>query len=102
MDAFASALEHAAAIGRGDYSSEELTRLYLDRIERLNPELNHFVHLTPEVALGMARDGAGGGPLKGVPVSIKDLASLAGHPTTFGSRALAGAQSLFAHRSRRS
>ena len=90
MDAFASALEHAAAIGRGDYSSEELTRLYLDRIERLNPELNHFVHLTPEVALGMARDGAGGGPLKGVPVSIKDLASLAGHPTTFGSRALAG------------
>src|ERR1700704_6465556 len=89
MDAFASALDHAAAISRGDYSSEELTRAYLERIERLNPDLNHYVLVTAELALAMARDG-GGGALAGVPVSIKDLASVAGHPTTFGSRALAG------------
>lgn len=89
MDAFASALEHAAAIGRGDYSSEELTRLFLERIERFNPELGHYGLVTGELALEMARSGAGAGPLKGVPVSIKDLVSLAGHPTTSGSRALA-------------
>ena len=89
MDAFASALDHAAAIRRGDYGSEDLTRLYLERIERLNPALNHYVLVTAELALEMARSGAGG-PLAGVPVSIKDLVSLAGHPTTFGSRALAG------------
>jgi amidase len=88
MDAFASALEHAAAIRRGDYSSEELTRLYLDRIERFNPDLNHYVLVTAELALEMARSGAGSGALKGVPVSIKDMVSLAGFPTTFGSRAL--------------
>jgi Asp-tRNA(Asn)/Glu-tRNA(Gln) amidotransferase A subunit family amidase len=89
MDAFASALEHAAAIGRGDYSSEELTRLYLERIERFNPELNHYVLVTAELALEMAA-APPSGPLAGVPVSIKELVSLAGFPTTFGSRALAG------------
>ena len=89
MDPFASALEHAAALGRGDYSSEELTRAYLERIERLNPDLNHYILVTAELALEMARAGAGG-KLGGVPVSIKDLVSLAGYPTTFGSRALAG------------
>ena len=88
MDPFASALEHAAALSRGDYSSEELTRVYLDRIERLNPDLNHYVLVTADLALELAQ-GAGKGALQGVPVSIKDLSSLAGYPTTFGSRALA-------------
>ena len=87
MDAFASALDHAAAIRRGDYTSEELTRLYLERIERLNPELNHYVLVTAELALEMSRTREDSG-LSGVPVSIKDLVSLAGYPTTFGSRAL--------------
>src|SRR5207302_726576 len=89
MDPFASALEQAAALRRGDYSSEELTRAYLERIERLNPELNHYVLVTADLALQMARDDHRG-ELGGVPVSIKDLVSLAGYPTTFGSRALAG------------
>jgi amidase len=89
MDAYASALEHSAAIRRGEYTAVELTRFYLDRIDRLNPELNHYVLVTAELALAMAGAG-GGGALGGVPVSIKDLVSLAGHPTTFGSRALAG------------
>jgi amidase len=99
MDAFASALEHAAAIGRGDYSSAELTELYLERIERFNPALNLYVLITAELALEMANASAaagnGKGPLEGVPVSIKELVSLAGHPTTFGSRALAGFQLPF-------
>jgi amidase len=89
MDPFASALDHAAALRRGEYSSEDLTRAYLERIERLNPDLNHYVLVTAELALEMAR-GGGNGALKGVPVSIKELVSVAGYPTTYGSRALAG------------
>ena len=95
MDPYASALDHAAAIRRGDYTSEELTRSYLERIERLNPDLNHYVLVTAELALEMAAAGGGQGALRGVPVSIKDLVSLAGYPTTFGSRALAGLELPF-------
>lgn len=62
--------------------------MYLDRIERLNPRLSHYVLLTPELALEMA--GAGRqGPLAGAPVSVKDLAALAGYAQTYGSRAFA-------------
>ena len=92
MDRYASALEQAAAIRRREVSSTELTQAHLDRIEALNPRLNAFVLLTPEVALEQARavDAApsedGDHHLRGVPVSIKDLTSLAGYPMTLGSK----------------
>ena len=75
MDAFASALEHGAAIARRDYSSEELTRLYLERIERLNPELNAVIRLLGDVARGAVADGLPDGPFKGVPFLLKDLSA---------------------------
>ena len=90
MDPFARALDQAAAIRGREVSSVEVTQAYLARIEKLNPVLNAFVHVTPELALEQAReaDAGGDGPtLRGVPVSIKDLVSLAGHPMTLGSRA---------------
>src|SRR5881409_1030513 len=90
MDLFASALAQAAAVRRHEVSSVELTRAHLERIERINPRLNAYVHLTPELALEQAReaDSAEDGlPLRGVPVSIKDLVSVAGHPMTLGSKA---------------
>jgi amidase len=90
MDPFASALDQAAAVRRREASSTELTRSYLQRIERLNPKLNAFVLTTPELALEQAKaaDAANiGYPLRGVPTSIKDLVSLAGYPWTFGSKA---------------
>ena len=92
MDRYASALEQAAAIRRREVSSTELTQAHLDRIEALNPRLNAYVLLTPEVALEQARavDAApsedGDRHLRGVPVSIKDLTSLAGYPMTLGSK----------------
>jgi amidase len=92
MDPYASALEQAAAIRRRDISSTELTLAHLERIEALNPRLNAYVLLTPEVALEQARtvDAApsedGEHRLRGVPVSIKDLTSLAGYPMTLGSK----------------
>jgi Asp-tRNA(Asn)/Glu-tRNA(Gln) amidotransferase A subunit family amidase len=92
MDPYASALEQAATIREGNISSTELTQLYLKRIERVNPQLNAFVLLTPEVALEQARavdatpEVDGDHHLRGVPVSIKDLTSLAGYPMTLGSK----------------
>jgi len=90
MDPYASALDQAAAVRRREVSSTELTRAYIDRIERLNPRLNAYVLTTPELALEQAKaaDAANiGYPLRGVPTSIKDNVSLAGYPITFGSRA---------------
>ena len=92
MDPYASALEQAATIRGGNISSTEMTQIYLQRIERVNPQLNAFVLLTPEVALEQARavdatpEVDGDHHLRGVPVSIKDLTSLAGYPMTLGSK----------------
>src|SRR4029077_6958281 len=90
MDPFASALDQAAAVRRREVSSKEITQAYLERIERLNPQLNAYVLVTRELALEQAAAadaGSGAHPLKGVPVSIKDLVSVAGYPTTLGSKA---------------
>src|SRR5260370_2135785 len=90
MDPFASALGQGAGVRRSEVSSPELTRAYIERIERFNPKLNAFVLTTPELALEQAKaadDANIGYPLRGVPTSVKDLVSLAGYPLTFGSRA---------------
>ena len=89
LDLFAPAVELAAVIRRKEISSLELTRAYLDRIEKVNPKLNAYVLTTPELALDQARaaDDRQGGALNGVPVSIKDLISVAGYPMTLGSKA---------------
>ncbi len=93
MDPYASALDQGAAIRRGEISSTELTQAYLKRIEELNPELNAYVLTVPELALAQALGADAPGstndrhPLRGVPVSIKDIVSLAGYPMTLGSRA---------------
>ena len=67
--------ELATDLRSGAYSSVELTRHFLDRIERLDPALNSFVTVAPERAIADAeradRDIAGGqaGPLTGVPIA---------------------------------
>ena len=83
MDPFTPALEQAAAVRRREVNPAELAGMYLERIEHLNPELNAFWLVTPE----LARQSTGEGLLAGVPVSIKDLNSIRGYPTTLGSRA---------------
>ena len=77
-----------------DISSVELTQYFLDRIEKLDPELNSFITVTPEVALEMARmaDAAiaegGAGPLTGIPVAHKDLFTTDGIRTSCASHML--------------
>lgn len=73
-------------------SSVELTKLYLDRLERHGPSLHCVVNLTPDRALRLAeqadREIAGGkyrGFLHGIPWGVKDLFAVKGYPTTWGS-----------------
>jgi len=90
----ASLKELAAALAAKTISSEELTRLYLDRIARLNPALNAFVTVDEarSVAAARAADAriAAGqaGPLTGIPLAQKDIFCAKGWRTTCGSRML--------------
>jgi amidase len=66
--------------------------LYLERIERLDPELNAFVTVRAEEALADARAAEStpaSGPFHGVPTAIKDLTATAGIRTTYSSAAFA-------------
>lgn len=75
-------------------SSEELTRAYLARIERFNPELNAFITVLQEQALTTARAadaciGKGdAGPLAGLPIAHKDIFCTRGVKTSCGSKML--------------
>lgn len=73
-------------------SSERLTRIYLERLERFQPTLNCTITLTRELALRQAREadaeiaaGRYRGPLHGIPWGAKDLVDTAGIPTTYGA-----------------
>jgi len=78
----------------GGLTSVELTRHYLERIERLDPALNAFVTVAAEAALEAAaradaRLARGeGGPLTGIPIAHKDIFCTQGLRTSCGSRML--------------
>ncbi len=73
-------------------SSERVTQIYLDRIEKFNPKLRCVITLTKDLALQQARQadseiaaGKYRGPLHGIPWGGKDLLDTAGIPTTYGA-----------------
>jgi aspartyl-tRNA(Asn)/glutamyl-tRNA(Gln) amidotransferase subunit A len=77
-------------------SSEELTRAYLERIQRLDPQIKSYVTVSEESALEGAREadqrlavGEGVTPLTGIPYSAKDSLSTRGVNTTCSSKILA-------------
>src|SRR5439155_4297383 len=74
-------------------SPVELTDAYLERIDRLDPQLNTYIRVIAYDARAAAREaereigrGAWRGPLHGVPLGIKDLFDVAGVPNTLGSK----------------
>ena len=84
----------AELVRRGEASSRELTEAALERIERLDGELNAFGAVYPERALAEAdrvderRARGESGPLLGVPVAVKDEIDLAGEVTSRGTGAV--------------
>ena len=91
-----TALEAAAALRARQVSSVELTLSCLARIEKLNPRLNAFITVTPELAIEQARradselgGGLDRGPLHGIPIAHKDLLCTEGVLTTSGSKIFA-------------
>ena len=92
-----SLLDQAGAIRRGELSSRELTRMYLDRIDALDRRftLNSFILSRGEQALAEAakldeQQAAGRplGPLHGIPLGIKDNLFTAGTTTSAGTALL--------------
>ena len=73
-------------------TSLELTEMYLARLHRYNPLLNNVVTFLDDYGRAEARradsEMAAGkykGPLHGIPWGAKDIISVKGHPTTWGS-----------------
>jgi Asp-tRNA(Asn)/Glu-tRNA(Gln) amidotransferase A subunit family amidase len=90
--AFASVTQLSRWIERRKLTSERLTRIYLERIERFNPKLRCVITVTRELALAQAKQadeeiaaGKYRGPLHGIPWGTKDLLDTAGIPTTYGA-----------------
>jgi amidase len=90
--AFLPATEQARLVREGDVSAVELAELCLERIARIDSELNSFVTVRAEEALADARaaDASGDAPFRGVPIAVKDLTPTEGIRTTYSSRAFAG------------
>jgi len=91
----ASLKQLSQALAAKQISSVELTQLFLDRINRLNPVLNAFVTVDAEKSLNSAqaadaRIAAGtAGLLTGIPIAQKDIFCAEGWRTTCGSKMLA-------------
>ena len=73
-------------------SSERLTHIYLERIQRLDPKLRAVITLTRDYAIVRAKKadaeiaaGQYRGPLHGIPYGVKDLLDTAGIATTYGA-----------------
>jgi amidase len=87
--AFLTATEQADLVRRGEVTPLELVDLYLERIERIDPELNAYVTVCADEARAAAAADLPDGPFRGVPMPIKDLNETKGIRTTFSSRAFA-------------
>ncbi len=89
--------EIAELVRQGKASATEVSRVFLDRCERLNPQLNALLHIGREQALARAAQvdtkrarGEALGRLAGVPVLVKDNLCVRGMPTTCASKILEG------------
>lgn len=90
---FTPAVTLAHLIRQKKISPVEVARAVLDRIDLVNPKLNAYCTVVPDLALKAGRAAERAvmkkqtlGPLHGVPVSIKDLTPTAGIRTTWGSK----------------
>jgi Asp-tRNA(Asn)/Glu-tRNA(Gln) amidotransferase A subunit family amidase len=90
--AFAPVTHLSRWIESRQLSSERLTSIYLNRIERLDPKIRAVITLTKSHAIARAKTadaeiaaGRYRGPLHGVPYGVKDLLDTKDIPTTYGA-----------------
>lgn len=90
--AFAPVTKLSRWIERQQLTSERLTNIYLERLQKYDRELRCVITLTRELALAQAKQadeeiasGKYRGPLHGIPWGAKDLLDTAGIPTTYGA-----------------
>jgi Asp-tRNA(Asn)/Glu-tRNA(Gln) amidotransferase A subunit family amidase len=95
--AFAPVAQLSRWIESRQLTSERLTKIYLDRLERFDRKLHCVITLTREHALEQARQadreiaaGRYRGPLHGIPWGAKDLLDTANIPTTYGAEPYRG------------
>lgn len=96
--AFTPALQQAELIRQRQVSPLELVELYLERIQRLDPQLGSYFTVMAESAIADAkaktqmlsggRETSSLPPFFGVPISIKDLNPVGGVCCTYGNPAL--------------
>jgi aspartyl-tRNA(Asn)/glutamyl-tRNA(Gln) amidotransferase subunit A len=91
--AYASAVSLLELYLRRALSPVEVTQLFLDRLDALQPKINAFCIVDHDGAMAAAREserrwlsGKAVGKLDGVAVTIKDLVLMRGFPTLRGSR----------------
>jgi Asp-tRNA(Asn)/Glu-tRNA(Gln) amidotransferase A subunit family amidase len=94
---FLPAVVMAQLVREKKISPVELADAHLTKIERLNPQLNAFVHVDAERVRCAAREaesavmsGKSLGPLHGVPISIKSSLDVVGLRCEAGTRLRAG------------
>jgi Asp-tRNA(Asn)/Glu-tRNA(Gln) amidotransferase A subunit family amidase len=90
--AFSAVTRLSRWIEQRKLTSQRLTQIYLERMERFDPKLRCVITITRELALAQARKadeeiaaGKYRGPLHGIPWGGKDLLDTAGIPTTYGA-----------------
>ncbi|MCP3804552.1 amidase family protein [Allokutzneria sp. A3M-2-11 16] len=91
----ATLAELRGRMAANELSALDLTRYYLERIERYNPELRAVIEVNPDAENEARRLDAAGvrGPLHGIPVLLKDNIDTAdAMHTTSGSTALLGSR----------
>ncbi len=86
--------EQSQALTRGDISSVELTKSYLERIKQYDGNLNSYISVTEELALQQAqaadeqRSTGTANAMTGIPIAHKDLFCTEGVKTSCGSKML--------------
>ena len=87
--------QHRCSLDAGEYSSVELTRAYLEEIERREPEVGAYLTLNAENAMKSAAEadarisaGTVRGALDGIPYALKDNFCTRGLRTTCASKML--------------
>lgn len=90
--AYYSVSELSTLIRQRKITSVELTKFFLDRLKRFDPELHCVITLTEDRAMRQAQQadqeiaaGQYRGLLHGIPYGAKDLFAVAGYPTTWGA-----------------